>query len=213
MQSTRRAFRWFLVVVVVCVGFVSWWMACEVKQANQVAELSKAQLELRSAQLAIQLNEQVSSLWQDFNLMAKDSTWTGSIPRRLMENPLVLSHNWLPTVTRRIQSPFGHYDLDNWTWAFQGRKDTLYVTLDPSGVAKVVEANDSSFEFRGEAALPGMLPYPLDPLPVRPKPEKLAQVDRDRERELLIHGSGAALFLLVTIGAAFRLYRSVPARS
>ncbi len=206
----RRAFRLFLAVAVVCVAQVSWWMTQQVRQTDQLAELRRAQLDLRSTQIALQLNDQVSALWEDFDNMAKDSTWKGAIPRQLMDHPLVLSHNRFPTVTRRVQSPFGQYDMDNWTWIFRGQHDTLWVTLDPTAVSRVVESIDPGFEFRGEAPFPGTLPYPLDPLPVRPTVAQLDLVESDCRRELLIQGSEAVIFLLLTVGAAYLIYRSVP---
>jgi len=184
-------------------------MLYQVRQTDQLAELRKAQLDLRSTQIALQLNDQVSGLWEDFNNMVKDSTWKGAIPRQLKEHPFVLSHNPIPTLTRRVQSPFGHYDMDNWTWGFFGREDSVWITLDPTAVSRAVESIDPGFEFRGEAPFPGTLPYPLDPLPVRPTVARLDQVESDCRRELLIQGAEAVIFLLLTVGAAYLLYRSV----
>lgn len=207
-STSRHAFRIFLVVAALCVIQVGWWLACQVHQAERRAELEKAELDLRSLEITVGVGTEVSKLWDQIDEMVKDTGWTGGVPRLLNENSLVYNINRRPAVTRRIQSPFGSYDLANWTWAFYGPKDSLWVTLDPDAIAHLVVLKDSGFEYRGEAPLPGEAPFVLDPPPVRPTTAKLEEVDRERRTDLIWVCVEAGAFLLLVLALTYLLYRT-----
>lgn len=200
----------FLAIAGVCVVLAAGWMAYAMRRVDQAAALQRAQLEERSVQVATKLNEHVSTLWNDYNVLITDTAWTGSIPRRLVEHPLVKSARRIPTISRSVQSPFGGYTLDNWTWVFQGPRDTFWVVIDPVSLGRAVENIDPEYEFRGGAPIPGAEPYAFDPLPVAPRAQLEEQIESDRRRGLLMHGAAAILCLLLSIGAAYWRHRSVP---
>jgi two-component system, OmpR family, phosphate regulon sensor histidine kinase PhoR len=208
-HRATRAFWIFVAVAVVSVAQVSWWIVYQIRQADRLAELRQAELDLRGLQVTAALNEKFAKLWHEIDEMVADSAWKGAVPHELTNHPLVRSVSRFPAIRWRTQSSFGQYGVDNWTWTFFGLRDTIWVTINPAAAAAAAEALDPRFDFRGAAPFPGDLAFPLDPPPVLPKVEVMEQLARDRHRVIVMFASEGTFFLLLTLVGVYLIYRTI----
>lgn len=184
-------------------------MVYQVDQVDRIALLRQAALDLRGYEVSAALNHEFALVWQSLDSLVSDSTWHGSVPRTLSSHPLLRSVSRFPPVGRKVQSPFGQFDMGNWSWVFVGRHDTLWATIDPAAVAAAVERIDSDFEFRGASPLPGEHPWGFDPMPVRPRADLPVAIEHDRHRAVVMFASEGAFFLLLIVVGVYLIYRTV----
>jgi two-component system phosphate regulon sensor histidine kinase PhoR len=208
-QTAKRAFWIFLAVALLCVAQATWWMVYQIGQADHLTRLQNAQLELEGHQLVVTMNDEVGALWFQLDSLVSDTAWKGAIPRQLTGHPAVGRIAGVPFLRRTIQSDWGRYDVANWSWAFQGPKNSLYIEINASWVSSMVERTNSDFEFRGGAPFPGPMAWGFDPLPVRPTQARLDELESERKSTIIMFASEGSFFVLLIVVGVYMIYRTV----
>jgi two-component system phosphate regulon sensor histidine kinase PhoR len=208
-QTAKRAFWIFLAVALVCVAQAAWWMVYQIGQADHISRMESAQLDLEAHQLVVEMNDELGTLWFRLDSLVSDTAWSGAVPRQLAKHSAVRKVSRTPMVRRSIQMEWGRYDVANWSWAFYGPVDSLYIEVDAVWAASMVEHTNPDFEFRGGAPFPGHMPWSFDPLPVRPTQARLDRIEDDRKSAIVMFASEGTFFVLLIVVGVYMIYRTV----
>jgi two-component system phosphate regulon sensor histidine kinase PhoR len=208
-RAARRAFWIFLAVAVVCSAQVSWWAIHQIGDTHTITELRLAQLDAERHLIGDRLVEHYGHIWHALDSLTRDPNRQGAIPSEIVRNPAVQSILKHPPVARSTMTPLGRADARVWNWAFDERPHTRWVVLDPQYPSRFISQFGDDFTFTGDAPRSARRPWPLGNLPVALHPDKLAEVERQRQRTTFMFISEGAFFVLLIVLGAYMIYRTV----